>query len=225
MQVIAVANPKGGAGKSTTALVLATTLAEAGATVAILDCDPNKPLAEWRTGDSTSSVEVHGDVTESTIYSRIESFRGKTKFLVIDLEGTASRMTSRALQRAHLVLIPVQASTVDANQAARAIQLIREEEEGLGRLIPYRVVFTRTAALMPSKMEKEIANDLVYASVPCMSTKVCERSAYKAMFARKLTLYELDAKEVSGIPNAIVNSEEFTKEVISILSNEIEVAA
>lgn len=41
MPVITVANPKGGAGKSTAALVLATSLAQQGASVIILDCDSN----------------------------------------------------------------------------------------------------------------------------------------------------------------------------------------
>ena len=45
MPVISIANPKGGAGKSTTALVLGTTLAAHDATVTLLDCDPNRPIA------------------------------------------------------------------------------------------------------------------------------------------------------------------------------------
>lgn len=40
MPVISIANPKGGAGKSTTALVLGTTIAAHGATVTVIDADP-----------------------------------------------------------------------------------------------------------------------------------------------------------------------------------------
>lgn len=225
MQVIAVANPKGGAGKSTTALLLATTLAEAGAAVVILDCDPNHPIAEWRTGDSKNAVVVYGDVTESTLHKRIQEVRDSTQFLIIDLEGTASRMTSRAFQRAHLVLIPIQPSTVDANQAARAIQLVREEEDETGRSIPYRAVFTRTAALIESKIEREIAQDLRNANVPCLNVKLCERMAYKAMFTLKKALSEMGNANVAGVPKAIENAELFTKEVVTVLTEEVQVAA
>jgi chromosome partitioning protein len=65
MPVIAVANPKGGAGKSTTTLVLATVLADQNASVTVLDCDPNRPLVSWRRGASRSPVEIVGDTTES----------------------------------------------------------------------------------------------------------------------------------------------------------------
>ena len=67
MPVIVTASSKGGAGKSTLTLVLAQALAMVGATVTIVDADPNRPLLRWRDGKSRSSIEVIGDVTESTI--------------------------------------------------------------------------------------------------------------------------------------------------------------
>ncbi|RYG95057.1 MAG: ParA family protein, partial [Alphaproteobacteria bacterium] len=103
MPIIVLANPKGGAGKSTTALVLATTLAAEGATVTVLDCDPNKPIAGWRTGASNNPVEVVSDITESTILPRLDALRTQRQFVIVDLEGTASRLASRALSRAQLV--------------------------------------------------------------------------------------------------------------------------
>ena len=47
MPVIAFSSPKGGAGKTTAATVLATVLAERGATVTIIDADPNKNVVDW----------------------------------------------------------------------------------------------------------------------------------------------------------------------------------
>ena len=47
MPVIVFASPKGGAGKSTSAVVLATELALKGATVTAIDADPNKPVSQW----------------------------------------------------------------------------------------------------------------------------------------------------------------------------------
>ena len=47
MPTIVIASPKGGAGKSTTAIILGTELAHAGAEVVLLDCDPNGSLSLW----------------------------------------------------------------------------------------------------------------------------------------------------------------------------------
>ena len=47
MPTIVFANPKGGVGKSTSTVILATQLALAGASVTIIDADRNKPIASW----------------------------------------------------------------------------------------------------------------------------------------------------------------------------------
>ena len=47
MPVISFANPKGGTGKSTSALILALELAHRGGKVALVDCDPNQVTAGW----------------------------------------------------------------------------------------------------------------------------------------------------------------------------------
>ena len=44
MPVIVMASPKGGVGKSTCAVLLASEFARMGADVTALDCDPNKSL-------------------------------------------------------------------------------------------------------------------------------------------------------------------------------------
>ena len=47
MPVITFSSPKGGAGKTTAATILATELAERGAAVTIIDADPNKNVVDW----------------------------------------------------------------------------------------------------------------------------------------------------------------------------------
>ncbi|WP_410725312.1 ParA family protein, partial [Burkholderia sp. SIMBA_019] len=47
MPVIAFVSPKGGAGKTTSCLALATTVAEKGASVTVIDADPNHPVQTW----------------------------------------------------------------------------------------------------------------------------------------------------------------------------------
>ncbi len=214
MPVIAIANPKGGSGKSTTTLVLATTLAEQGASVIVLDCDPNRPVAAWRKGASRSTLEVVADTTESNVLSQLDHHRSRRQFVLVDLEGTASRLTSRALSRAQLVIIPTQPSAVDAEQAARAIALVREEEQSFERRIPFRVAFTRTSPQIASRLEKAITAELVEAQVPRFQTHLNERSAYRAMFYYKLALDELDQAVVNGVPQARDNAARFTAELI-----------
>ncbi|MEC5293498.1 MULTISPECIES: ParA family protein [unclassified Aurantimonas] len=219
MPVISIANPKGGAGKSTTALIIGSVLASQGATAAILDCDPNQPIKAWSTGSSGNAVRVRADLTESQIISVIDEERHACQVVVVDLEGTASRMVSRAITRSDLVLIPMQASAVDAAQAARAVGLVREEEQVIGREIPLRVLFTRTSPQIPTRNERLIIEELRAAGIPLLETHLNERAAFKSIFTYRQALDELDPAMVNGIEGALANAYRLAEEIVSVLRN------
>src|SRR3954451_20477841 len=215
--VISVANPKGGAGKSTTALVLGTTLATHGATVTIIDGDPNRPIMAWSQGGSRNPIKVLGDVTETQIVSVIDAERSARQFVIVDLEGTASRMVSRAMMRSDLVLIPMQASAVDAAQAARAVGLVREEEQVVRRSISYKVLFTRTSPAITTRAEKSIVAEMKRNGIAVLTTHLNERAAFKALFEFKRTLTELEPAAVNGLPAAIENANKLVGEVVQVV--------
>ena len=216
MPVIVTASPKGGCGKSTLLLVLALAMESLGASVSIIDADPNHPIHDWRAGDSRSAIKVVANATESTIVKLIEEHRAQSQIVFVDLEGTANRQTSRAISRADLVLIPMQGSKLDTKQASRAVALIREEEEVLGgRRIPFRLVLTRCNVLVSTKIETGIVRSLAEYDLPLMRTRLYERQAYKALFVQEVSLGELDGT-VSNRESAIANAEELALEVLSL---------
>ena len=73
MPTISFASSKGGAGKSTSAVLLGTELAERGATVTIIDADPNQPVARWgKKPGRPEQLTVIGAVTEETLLDAID---------------------------------------------------------------------------------------------------------------------------------------------------------
>src|SRR6202044_720475 len=92
MPVITMASPKGGVGKSTAAVILATQLAESGASVTIIDADPNKPVSRWpaRPPGKPQNLTLIDNVTEQTIIRAIDDAARKSALVIVDLEGTAS---------------------------------------------------------------------------------------------------------------------------------------
>ena len=220
MAVIVTASSKGGAGKSTLTLVLAQALADMGATVTIIDADPNKPIRRWKKGKSRSTVQVVGDVTESSIIRVIREQSASRQFVIVDLEGTANRLVSRAITQASLVLIPLQASALDSNEASRAVCLIQEEEEALqGRTIPFRIIMTRTNPQITTKIEAGIYRSLSKAGIPIMTTRLHDRQAYKAIFVERLALSEL-GDNVNGLDAARTNAERLAEEVVELITKQ-----
>jgi chromosome partitioning protein len=220
MATIVLANPKGGAGKSTTALVLATTLAAQDASVTVLDCDPNRPIIKWQSRRSTPArIEVK-EATESNIIKTIDDAGSHRQFVFVDLEGTASRLVSRAISRADLVLVPIQPTPLDSEEGGRALGLIAEEEEVLNRRIRSSVVLTRTNPAIKTRHEKAIIAGLADAGLSLLNTQLHQRQAYQAMFANGSTLEELDPAEVNGIGAAQDNALALASEIIEILMQE-----
>ena len=107
MPVIVMASPKGGVGKSTCAVILASEFARMGADVTVLDCDPNKSLTRWASHGAPGGVTLKSDVGRSEIVPAIRSADGDGKIVIVDLEGVASQLVSRAISQADLVIVPM----------------------------------------------------------------------------------------------------------------------
>lgn len=182
MPVVTVASPKGGAGKSTSSVILATELAHAGADVVILDCDPNRSVTIWaERAPLPRRITVRSDVGESDIVRTIKQQDADGRVVIVDLEGVASRLVSRAISQADLVLTPMRATTLDATIGVRALALVREEEEALDRPIRHAIVFTMTRAIR-SKQHNGIEASLQEQGVDIVRPDLMERAAFSALF-------------------------------------------
>ena len=225
MPAISVANPKGGAGKTTLTFVLACELARSGASVAVIDADPNAIIAGWsrkRTEQGKAiPFEIITGPKESELVRLIDQHAASHDFVLIDLEGTASRMTSRALARSHLVLIPFNLSPIDAELAANAVGLIQEEAEALGRDIPFRLVRSRDNAAMQTKTARRIVTAINDAELPLLAVGLVERAAFRDVFDFAATLEELDEATTSGVPAAKANAYEMARAVLQAVQEEM----
>ena len=218
MPTIVFASPKGGAGKSTSAVVLACELARSGANVVIIDADPNRPVSKWaRLDGRPANLSVIAEVTETTVIDEIEAWAAQVPFVVVDLEGTASMTVAYAISRADLVIIPVQGSQLDAAEAAKAIKLIRQQEKAFARNIPHTVLFTRTSTVIRPRLLGHIRDELRAANVPIMTAQMHEREAFRAVFSFGGTIDTLLPSQVSNLAAAAVNARAFTAEIVSIL--------
>ena len=218
MPTIVFASPKGGAGKSTSAVILATELALKGAGVTVLDADPNKPVSQWaRRAGCPENLTVIADISETTIIDEIETAAQKTPFVVVDLEGTASMMVAYAISRADMVIIPTQGSQLDAAEAAKAIKLIKQQEKAFHKKIPYAILFTRTSSAIRPRTLQHIQAEFRKHGVRAFETQIHEREAYRALFSFGGTLESLDRGQVSNLNAAIINARAFAGETISML--------
>lgn len=218
MPTIVFASPKGGAGKSTAAVVLSTELALKGVAVTVIDADPNKPVSLWAARPGRpGNLAVIADVSEASILEDIDAAAERAPFVIVDLEGTASMTVAYAISRADLVIIPTQGSQLDAAEAAKAVKLIKQQERAFKKTIPYAILFTRTSSAIRPRTLQHIQAEFRRHGVAAFETQIHEREAYRALFSFGGTLASLDPRHVSNLGAAIVNARAFAGEVVAML--------
>ena len=114
-RIIAITNQKGGVGKTTTAINLAASLAEANQKILLLDFDPQ--------GNATSGFGIELDEAENTIYSVLTEECSMDEAILVDVID-------------NLDLIPS-----DMNLAAADIEFVSQEDKNLilkNLLTPYK---------------------------------------------------------------------------------------
>lgn len=217
MPVIAIANSKGGSGKTTAALLLATELAR-GTAVTLIDADPRRPLTSWAAlPGRPTAITVVTSGGERAILDEIAAAASTTPFVIIDLEGVASRMTSFAMSQADLVIIPAQEQQQDVTAAIDVIAELHRDMRATNRHIPYVLLMTRTRVVAKPRTARHIGAQLAARDLPMLTAEINERDAFASLFATGGDLRGLDPREVNNIESAIANAESLAAEVVALL--------
>lgn len=237
MYVITFANPKGGSGKTTSAMLLAEQIALSGGRVAILDLDPNANILAWsRTRTEKGEANpfaVHARPQAEETVELIDSLATDTDYLIIDLEGSKDQIVTFALSRTDLCVIPLDGSPMEARQAAQAVRLVQTTSNMIRAKINYVLLFTRTNAAFQTTDERDVRQEMELNNIPTLPVRIAKRAPYTRIFRESVLLTELPdlvAKEAVGkaasvsdkaikqVTGAIDNARDYAQAIIDTLT-------
>lgn len=189
MPVIVFASSKGGAGKTTCCMVLASELARNKARFVLIDADPNQHLAEW--GRAVGAYKVIAS-NQSTILDDIQMAEKEAPFVIVDLEGTANIAMSYAISMADLVIVPCKPSDLDGKEAIKIAGFIKQQEKAFNKKINFALLRTQTSAAIHTKIERAIVDDFRNLGSDIFENRLIEREAFRSIISYNCYIHELE---------------------------------
>lgn len=217
MPVLTFANTKGGAGKTTAVLILASELIRRGNRVTILDADPRGWISRWHAIAGASSLLSVAPVTEDTIEAVTARARKRGGYILIDLPSSHDALLAKAVGLADHVLVPVQGCAMDAKGGAEVLELLNELDQSCGVRIPHSVVLTRVNAAVTTRALHAAKEFLADRGIATLSTALAERAAYRDVFDRGGLLQSMDPTRVSNLSKALENAGQFADAIIAMM--------
>lgn len=218
MPVISFANTKGGAGKTTAVLLLATELARIGHRVSVLDADPQHWISRWaEMSGGLRNLQVISNVSQGSFETHLRENSDGTDYFIIDLPGSRTPLLSMALGVSDYVFIPVQGSAMDARGGAEVLEHIDFLSRRLHKSIAHSVVLTRVSPAINTRSLLLVKGLMAQRDVDVLNTPIAERSAFRELFDFGGTLEDLDAKKVSNLDKAKENAKAFARDVLQKL--------
>ncbi|MBC2771986.1 ParA family protein [Rhizobium sp. AQ_MP] len=218
MAVITFANTKGGAGKTTAALLLTTELLHRNYRVCVIDADPQRWFSRWYEGAALMPrLTVDTYVSAPTIQKIVHERRSQWDFVIIDLPGIQSPLLASAVGLSDHVIVPIQGSSMDAQGGAQVLDLLRYLDRKAGIRIPHSVVLSRVNPAITTRSMQAVKRLLCEQEIHVLDTPIAERGAFREMFDMHRPLRKLEGPQSGGGEKAIANAEAFASEVLSLI--------
>ena len=207
MPVIALVGNKGGAGKTTLSINLASGLHRRCSTI-LLDADPQRSSFQWRElAERDDLVEVVDAVDD--VVGMVSEFRHRYDCVLIDCPPSVqSEQTRQALTCSDLALIPVLPSPLDlwaSVHVEKELEWARTVNPGIRALLVVNQLEART------RLSRLVQDALAEIAMPVAKTSIARRMAYRNAMLQGCSV--LDAGAVAN--DAADDIKQLVEEVVN----------
>lgn len=193
--IISLLNQKGGVGKTTLAVHLATAFARQGNRVLMVDADPQGSALDWSASRTEKAQFPVVGLPKKTLHRELPTIAADYNFVVIDGAPRVYDVARSAIMASDLVLIPVQPSPYDVWAAKEIVDLLSEVSVFKESL---KTAFVINRKIVNTAIGRDVKEALSDYQVQVLKAQVCQRVSFAESAASGQTVLEIDPSGIAS---------------------------
>jgi len=187
MPIIALVSNKGGAGKTTLSINIATGLAKH-SSVAVIDADPQGSALQWRAfSDNDDTIPVH-EATEN-LESMANELLKDNQYVIFDCPPSVhAPQTTSVLEISDIVLVPVQPSPIDMWATVHIEEAVLKASETNKNLRALLVINQLEARTTLSRLVRDALSEI---GLPIANTALRRRAIYRSSALEGKSVFDM----------------------------------
>ena len=187
--IISVLNQKGGVGKTTLCVNLASELARQGKRILLIDADPQGSALDWAAARTEFSMLTVIGLPRPNLHKEAVTLGRDFDLVLIDSPPRVTELARSVIMAAQGVLIPVQPSPYDVWAAKEVVDLIQEAQVYKPELKAAFVINRKIANTAIGRDVYDILGDM---PIPTLKSAIHQRIIFAESAAQGKAVFEID---------------------------------
>ena len=192
--IVSLINQKGGVGKTTAAVNLASGLAEAGNRILVVDADPQGSVVQWQSIADGAEFEVL-HLPSPQLSKELKTVSRRYDHIVVDSPPAIEDITRAAIEVSNLAIIPIAPSPLDIWSSKETIALVNSLGKKYRKLNAKILIYRKIPG---TRLGKEAREAMGSYDLDILSTEISQRIVFVEAMIAGLSVLKYAPKSIAA---------------------------